>query len=355
MGGERVPVVGVETTLPAELQRAIERESGATAAQEDPAPVLDARSAPVLVTGAAGLVGTHVCRELTKRGWSVRALVRDQNKALRRLGHLKVDLVVGDIREADDLDRALRGCGTVIHLAAIAIESGGQLYEAVNAEATERLLAAAAEAGAERFVHMSQNGASSASPYRFLRSKGVAEDRVRSSSRKWTVLRPSVIFGPQDEFVNVLGRLARLTPFFFPLPDGGRARFQPIAAVDVAGVIALVLEKPETIGQIYPLGGPAALTLRQMAERIFLAMHVTRRIVSLPIGLLTPAVGLLQRVLPHPPVTTSLLELLSVDNTVPGNALSEEFGISPTPFAPEEIRWLRDITVRDALRSIFRR
>jgi len=225
----------------------------------------------------------------------------------------------------------------------------------VNAEATERLLAAAAKAKVERFVHMSQNGASSASPYRFLRSKGVAEDSVRGSRRRWTILRPSVIFGPQDEFVNVLARLVRLTPVLFPLPDGGRARFQPIAAGDIALVIAQILEKPETIGQSYALGGPAALTLRQMAERIFLAMHGTRRIVSVPIGLLTLLVALLQRVLPHPPVTTSLLELLSVDNTVPGNALSETFGISPTPFAPEEIRWLRDITVRDALRSIFRR
>jgi uncharacterized protein YbjT (DUF2867 family) len=200
---------------------------------------------------------------------------------------------------------------------------------------------------------MSQNGASSASPYRFLRSKGIAEDQVRASERQWTVLRPSVIFGPEDEFVNVLARLVRLTPVIFPLPGGGTARFQPVAVDDVARAIAVALERPETVGGVYPLGGPAALTLRQMVERVLLAMDEERTLVSVPIAVLYPMVALAERLLPSPPVTTSLLDLLNVDNTVPGSALKDVFGITPTPFAPEEISYLKQISVGDALRAMM--
>jgi NADH dehydrogenase len=140
----------------------------------------------------------------------------------------------------------------------------------------------------------------------------------------------------------------------YPLPDGGRARFQPIAATDVARVIARALERSATIGGTYALGGPAALTLRQMAERIFLAMDVQRVILPLPVSVLRPILALLQRVLPNPPVTTSLLDLLGVDNTVADNALWDVFEVEPTPFAPEEIAYLKQITVRDALRSLVR-
>jgi NADH dehydrogenase len=324
-----------------------------TVVAEQPAPESADRSRPVVVTGAAGLVGTHVCRELSARGWRVRALVRDSEKATRRIGHMPVEIMGADIRDAAAMSTALRDAGAVIHLAAIAIERPGQSYDDVNARATSLLVELAKHQGVDRFIHMSQNGASSASPYAFLRSKGVAEDIVRQSDRRWTVLRPSVIFGPQDAFVNVLARLVRLSPVVYPLPGGGRACFQPIAASDVAKVIGRTLEMPDTQGRAYGLGGPAALTLRQMAERIFLAMDVERVVVPVPVALLRPVVAVLQRVLPNPPVTTSLLDLLAVDNTVSDNALFDVFGIEPTPFAPEEIAYLKGFGFRDALRSMF--
>lgn len=309
----------------------------------------------VLVTGAAGLVGTHVCRELLQRGWEVRAMVRSPRKAAERLGHLAVRTTVGDLRDPDAVRDAVRGVTAVVHLAAIAIERAGQSYEDVNTVATIGLLDAAREAGVERFVHMSQNGAASDSPYRFLRSKGMADDRVRASGLPWTVLRPSVIFGPQDEFVNVLARLVRLSPVIYPLPGGGTACFQPIAVEDVARAVAHALESADTVGGSYGLGGPAALTLRQMVERVLLAMGTSRMLVAVPVAALRPLVAVAQRLLPNPPVTTSLLDLLAVDNRVPDNALQAVFGIAPTPFAPEELRYLRDITAGQALRSLFGR
>jgi uncharacterized protein YbjT (DUF2867 family) len=307
----------------------------------------------VLVTGAAGFVGEAVCAELTRRGWRVRALVRDAADAALRLTDPAVEIVTGDVRDHATLVPALHGCGSVVHLAAIAIERGSQTYEAVNTDGTRVLLAAARDAGARRFVYMSQNGADERSPSRFLRSKGVAEREVSSSPLDWTSLRPSVIFGPRDEFVNVLARLARLTPLVMPLPDGGRARFQPIAVGDVAAVVAECLERGSSVHQTYSIGGPTPLTLKEITERVLLAMRARRAIVGVPRGALRPLVVLMQRILPSPPVTAELLDLLAQHNVTPDNSIGE-FGITPTPFAPEELEYLRHLTLGAALKAFFR-
>jgi uncharacterized protein YbjT (DUF2867 family) len=330
-------------------------EGPATAVAEQPQPLSADKKKPVLVTGAAGLVGIHTCRELSKKGWQVRALVRDPAKAAMALGQLPVEFRVGDVRDASTLRSSLSGCGAVIHLAAIAIEKKGESYRESNTAATERLISAARAETVQRVIFMSQNGADSRSPYPFLRSKGVAQDSIKTSGLNWTILRPSVIFGPEDQFVNVLGRLIKLTPKVFPLPGGGSARFQPIAVDDVARVIRMALEKKDTIHQSYDLGGAIPLTLLQMTERILTAMGTHRKIVPIPVKALRPVIALAQRLLPNPPVTPSLLDLLSLDNTVPNNALTEHFNVVPIPFAADELQYLRRITVRNALRSLFER
>ena len=336
-----------------EATRPASRPGAAVA--EQPQPERHLHGHFVLVTGAAGFVGAHVCRQLTERGARVRALVRSPVKAAERLAPMPLELHVGDVRDVTVLQRTMQGCDAVVHLAAIAIERRGQTYEDVNRGGTERVLDAMRAAGVRRLIHMSQNGAASSLPYRFLRSKGFAEDAVRASGTDWTVLRPSVIFGPEDEFANVLARLVRLSPFVYPVPGGGTARFQPIAVDDVAGAVAAALAERDTIRQAYALGGPAQLTLRQMVERILVAMDTKRLLVALPTSLLRPVIALLQRVLPNPPVTTELLDLLKIDNVVAGNALRDTFGIAPTPFAPEELAYLGTITARDALRSLLGR
>jgi uncharacterized protein YbjT (DUF2867 family) len=329
--------------------------SSATAVAEQPDAVKALKAKPVLVTGAAGLVGRHCCDELTKAGWKVRALVRNPSKAAMRLSHMPVELHVGDIRNAGSVAKAMAGCGSVVHLAAVAIERKGQGYADTNTAATIVLLDAARAAGIDRFIYMSQNGADSSSAHEFLRSKGLAQDAVVASGLSYTVLKPSVIFGPEDEFVNVLARLVRLSPVIYPLPDGGRARFQPIAVRDVAKAVRVALEKQATRRGIYSIGGPAPLTLREMTERILVAMGVRRRIVAVPISALRPLIAAATKALPNPPVTTSLLALLSLDNTVAVNAITEVFGITPTPFAPDELQYLRSITASAALSSLFKR
>jgi NADH dehydrogenase len=285
----------------------------------------------------------------------VRALVRSRAKAEPRLAGIPVEIVTGDLRDGNALSGAVRGCDAVVHLAAIAIERRGQTYEAVNTDAALALLAAARDAGVPRFVQMSQNGASSASPHRFLRSKGLAEDAVRASGIAWTVLRPSVIWGPEDEFVNVLARLVRLSPLVYPLPGGGVARFQPVAVDDVAAAVAVSLERVATIGASYDLGGPVPLSLREIATIVLRAMGASRALVSVPVAVLRPLVAIAERVLPNPPVTTGLLALLANDNVTPDNALAPTFGIEPRPFTEANVAYLRSMTARDAVRAMFSR
>jgi len=237
-------------------------EGPATAVAEQPQPLSADKKKPVLVTGASGLVGIHTCRELCKNGWKVRALIRDPAKAAMSLGQLPVEFRVGDVRDATALRSSLHGCGAVVHLAAIAIEKKTEKYVETNTAATDRLISASRAEGVQRLIFMSQNGADSKSPYPFLHSKGIAQDSVKTSGLQWTVLRPSVIFGPEDQFVNVLARLIRLTPKFFPLPGGGKARFQPIAVDDVAKVVRLSLEKKETLHQAFDLGGAVPIYMK---------------------------------------------------------------------------------------------
>ena len=330
-----------------------EPEETAIAVAEQPEPRSVYRDKPVVVTGASGHVGTRTCTELVRKGFKVRAIVRNTTKAAERLGHLRIEIRSADIRDADSMRTALAGGGSLVHLAAIAIEKPGENYEDTNTRATEILLDAAKAEHVDRIIYMSQNGADSQSPYPFLRSKGKAQDAVTSSDTKWSVLKPSVIFGPDDEFVNVLARLVRLSPIVYPLPGGGVARFQPVAVGDVARAIVKCLEDKATIGRMYSIGGPVPLTLRQMTERILVAMNASRILVGVPISLLRPLIAIAQRILPKPPVTTSLLDLLKVDNVVEPNDLATELGIDPLPFAPEELFYLKNISLKEAVRSLL--
>ncbi|MEJ7760984.1 MAG: NAD(P)H-binding protein [Gemmatimonadaceae bacterium] len=324
-----------------------------TGVAEQPQPSELFRDRPVVVTGAAGLVGSQVCRVLTDAGWKVRAVVRDIAGATTRIGQIPVEIRVGDIRNAESMRAAMAGGSALVHLAAIAIEKSGESYADVNTDATAVVLDAARRAGVERVIYMSQNGADSSSPYDFLRSKGRAQDMVTASGAKWTILRPSVIFGPDDEFVNVLGRMVRLSPFVFPLPGGGTARFQPIAAGDVATVVRKALSDNATIGGSFSIGGSTPLTLRQMTERILVAMNTHRKLVGMPVSAVRPLVAAAQKLLPRPPLTTALLDLLAIDNVIPENDITTVFGIVPVPFAPEELLYLRKITAGSALGSMF--
>ena len=305
----------------------------------------------ILVTGAAGYLGNQTVKKLVALGHPVRALVRRRAKARLRLRDVadSIELVEGDISDRASLDAAMSNVTAVIHYVAIAMEKGGQTYEGINYQGTVNLVDAAEAAGVTRFINMSQNGARSDLPYRFLASKGRAQEYVASSDLRWTALRPSAIFGPQDEFFNTFARLLKLTPLVFPLIGGGKAEFQPVSVHDVVEAVIRSLDDDSTIGQELALGGPEVLTLGEIERRIIEALNTWRLLIPVPVTLLRPAVRVMEALLPGSPVSASLLELLAVPNTVPDNALVSQFGMQPIPFAGEHIAYLRDNSIGDTL------
>ena len=310
----------------------------------------------ILVTGAAGYLGNQTVKKLVEMGRPVRAMVRNKAKAELRLKGVidKIEIVEGDVTKRDSLAPVMKDVTTVIHYVAIAMEKGGQTYEDVNYQGTVNLLDVAEASGVKRFINMSQNGAKSDSPYRFLASKGRAQEYVASSNLQWTALRPSAIFGPQDEFFNTFARLLKVTPVIFPLIGGGKAEFQPVSVYDVVEAVVRSLDDDTTIGKELVLGGPEVLTLGEIEKRIIEAMGTWRLLVPAPVFLLRPAVMVMQSILPGSPVSTSLLDMLAVPNTVPDNALVNHFGMTPIPFSGEHIQYLNNNTFGDTFAKFFK-
>src|SRR5712691_4063665 len=209
----------------------------------------------ILVTGASGYVGNNLVRRLVEAGKPVRAMVGHPEKAAVRLGDVapRIEIVQGDVTKPETLAGPMQGVDTVIHLVAIAIEKGNRKYEPINTQGTINVVEAAKKAGVKHFINMSQNGASPDSPSRFLRSKGIAQDYVSKSGLNWTAVRPSLIWGPQDEFANVQARLIKLTPIIFPIVGDGKAQFQPVYVGDVVEAIVRSIGDTSTYGQEYGL------------------------------------------------------------------------------------------------------
>lgn len=309
-----------------------------------------------LITGASGAIGSALVRRLVAGNQPVRALVHTPAKAAAQLADLRdrLEIVAGDVTRPDTLRPAMEGVQAVVHLVAIAMEKGRATYEGVNTQGTVNLVDAAQAAGVRRFINMSQNGADSALPYPFLRSKGKAQDYVAASGLDWTAFRPSVVWGPDDEFANVQARLIKLAPLIFPIVGDGKARFQPVYVGDLVEAVARALDDDTTIGREMGIGGPEVLTYEEIVRRVLAALGTRRVLVHVPVPLLRPAVAIMAR-LPNPPVTPSLLDLLKIDNVVERNALVEHFGIAPRPFVPEHLGYMRQFSAAASLKRFLGR
>lgn len=309
----------------------------------------------ILVTGAAGFVGNNTVRKLVKQGKPVRAMVRDLEKAKIRLGDLgsKIEIVQADITDRNTLPRLMDDVTAIVHTIAVPMERGSATYDEINYQGTINIVDAAESEGVRRFINISQNGARADHFSRFLRSKGRAQEYVASSNMEWTALRPSAIFGTQDEFFNSIARLVRLTPLIFPNIGGGKAQFQPVSVDDVTRAIVHSLEDRRSIGKELELGGPEVLTLEEIERRILKAMETQRVLFPAPTWLLKLPVILMQTFLPGSPVNTTLLELLKEPNVVQENALITHFKMVPMPFSGDNITYLKQATASEALKKMF--
>jgi NADH dehydrogenase len=284
-------------------------------------------------------------------------MVHNQVRAQRegRLEGLQVDWVEADVTQPESLQPALQGASALIHTVTIAVEKGRKSYEQVNFGGTVNMVDAAAEAGVDRFMFISQMGADPDLPYRFLASKGKAQSYVAGSELDWTTFQPSVIWGPEDEFANTFARLVPLSPIIFPIIGDETAKFQPVWVEDVVTCIVKALKDPSTVGKTYELGGPEVLTLEEIERRTLKAVGARRLMIRFPMPMLRLIVSLMERALPSPPVTRSLLELLAVSNVADDNAV-RRFVSEPRPFTPENTApYMQKFKLRETLAQFTQR
>jgi uncharacterized protein YbjT (DUF2867 family) len=267
----------------------------------------------ILVTGGTGYVGSRLVQKLAEQGRPVRLIVRDVTAARQQTPD-SVEVVAGDVTEPETLGPALAGVETVIHLVAIIRERGSVTFERVNYEGTVHIVDAAKAAGVRRYLQMSALGALPDPRFPYHDTKYRAEQYVKVSGLDWTIFRPSLIFGPGDQFFTTLAGLAKL-PAPFVLPDGGTAKFQPVWLWDVVDAFIKALDDPATVGQTYELGGPEIMTYKEMVRILMDATGRHRPAFSLPAGLLKPAAFLMDKALPRPPVTPEQLKMLRLNNS----------------------------------------
>jgi uncharacterized protein YbjT (DUF2867 family) len=285
----------------------------------------------ITIFGGSGFLGRHVVRALAKQGYRIRVAVRRPDLAghLQPLGRVgQVHAVQANVRHRPSVAAAVRGSDVVINLVAILFESGRQRFEAVQSFGAEAVALAAAAHNA-RMIHISAIGADENSSAAYARTKAKGEQLVLAATPEATIFRPSILFGPNDDFFNRFAGLARMAPAL-PLVGGGHTRFQPVFAGDVAEAIAKAVAGEAKAGAIYELGGPEVFTFKQLMEFVLATIERHRLLVRLPFGLAKLQAAVFEliaklplRVLSKPLLTRDQVELLRYDNVVSDTARQE--------------------------------
>jgi NADH dehydrogenase len=279
----------------------------------------------ITIYGGSGFIGRHVVRALAKTGARMRVAVRRPDLAghLQPLGGVgQISPVQANVRFPDSLLAPANGADAVINLVGILVQSGRQTFKAVQDEGARYVAEAARAAGAKALVHMSAIGADKDSPSIYARTKAAGEAAVKGVYPDAVVLRPSVVFGPEDEFFNRFAALARIAPAL-PLIGGGKMKFQPVFAGDVAKAVISALTGKAQAGAVYQLGGPEVLTMKEVMQRVLTYTMRKRMLVPLPFPL-AKLQGAILQLLPNPPLTLDQVRLLESDNVVSEAARSEK-------------------------------
>lgn len=284
----------------------------------------------VTVFGGSGFLGRHLVRRLAQTGAIVRVATRDPVGAalLKPMGDVgQIVPVYADLTNRSQIDAAVAGAGTVINLVGILFERGRATFDAIHTEGAGAVASAAAAAGVGQLVHISALGASADSPSAYARSKVAGEVAVREAFPTAVILRPSVIFGPEDNFFNLFAGIMRLSPFL-PVFE---SRFQPVYVGDVADAAMKALTGPLAQGKTFEIGGPTVYSFRELMELLLSVTARRRLLVPMPFGLASFAAWFLQ-LLPNPLLTCDQVKQLQRDNIVgEGAATLADLGIAPTP------------------------
>jgi uncharacterized protein YbjT (DUF2867 family) len=285
----------------------------------------------VTIFGGSGFLGRHTVRALARAGWRIRVATRHPARGffLRPLGTVgQIDFVKCDVADAQSVSAAVMGASAVINLTGILFQKG-QTFEEVQSEGASNIAQAAAAAGVRALVHVSAIGADAQSGSAYATTKAQGEQGVREAFPDAVILRPSIIFGPEDGFFNKFASMARFLPML-PLVGGGHTRFQPVFVGDVAAAIVQALSSPAARGRTFELGGPSIYSFKELLQMILRETGRKRLLVPLPFALASLKAAFLQ-LLPNPILTMDQVKLLKKDNVVaPTAAGLADLGITPT-------------------------
>ena len=301
----------------------------------------------VTIFGGSGFIGRHIVSRLAARGIVIRVAVRDVAAAafVKPMGDVgQVTPVRANITDEAEVAAAVEGSDAVVNLVGILFSRGRQRFDAIHRDGAARVARRARESGVDRLLHMSALGASLTSQSRYARSKAAGEQAVREAFEGATIVRPSVVFGPDDDFFNRFAALARLLPilpvFGCPPPafrdgtidlygDGG-TKFQPVYVGDVADAMVACLDRDETMGEVYELGGPTIYSFKALMELVLRATDRKCLLLPLPFWIASLE-ALFLELLPKPPLTRDQVVLLKSDNVVSGETPTlDALGIAPT-------------------------
>ena len=292
----------------------------------------------VVVIGGSGFIGRHVVRRLAARGARIRVAVRrpDRARFLQPMGDVgQISIAQTNLRNEASVRAAVSGADAVVNLCGVLSKQGPQTFDALHVAGAGLAARLAAEAGAGAFIQVSAIGAGARSRSAYARSKAAGEAAVRGAFPKATIVRPSIVFGRDDEFFNRFAALARVSPvlpvFGHGLTNAGATRFQPVFAGDIAEAVCRILEDPAARGETYELGGPAVHTFREIMEMVAAYTGRKRFFVPVPFALARLQATFLQ-MLPNPLLTCDQVRLLENDNVAADGAKGlADLGVAPTP------------------------
>lgn len=286
----------------------------------------------ITIFGGSGFLGRHLVTRLARSGWAVLLAERHPSRAhyLQPLGDVgQITAVAARVQDQDRVARVVEGADAVVNLTGILYETGRQKFDGVHHSGAANIAKAAAAADVKRLVHVSAIGADPKAEARYARTKGLGEEAVRQAFPTATILRPSIVIGPEDGFFNRFAEMTRISPFL-PLVGGGLTKFQPVYVGDVAQAIEMGLESDALAGEIYELGGPKVYSFKALLELMLEQIGKRRALLPLPFAIASLQATFLE-LLPVPPLTRDQVRLLRSDNVVSADAKGfAELGISPS-------------------------
>ena len=284
----------------------------------------------ILVTGGTGFVGSNLVRRLRNDDIAVRALVRDPGRG-QALKDIAVDIVEGDVSNRESLEKAAHGCDRVVHLVGIIQETQNAKFQTVHVDGTRNVLEAAKKAGVRHILYQSALGTRPGAVSAYHKTKWQAEELVRASNVPYTILRPSLIYGPGDQFTMRLVEMIKHLPVL-PVIGSGQSRIQPLYIDDAVSCIVKAITGDSFFNEMLEIGGPDQLTYEELVGAVADALGVYRPTMHMPVFLAKGAARFLETMLTAPPVTSDQLIMLQEDNVCSMRDIRDAFSIEPIKF-----------------------